>query len=69
MPYGRDFHTLKPFELPKLDTEILAKLRAPPDEEELETLRSEIEAGSDDEIGVIPGSFPEAPTQSASTYY
>ena len=69
MPYGRDFHTLKAFEPPKLETEVLAKMRAPPDGEELETLKSEIEADSDDEASVVPGSFPEGRAQSTSAYY
>lgn len=47
-------------------------MRAPLDEQELETLRSELEGESDDdELGVaaVPGSFPEPRAQSGSAYY
>ena len=72
MPFGRDFHTLKAFDPPKLDTETLAKMRAPMDEQELETLKSQIEADSDDENGganAVAGAFSPSRTESSAAYY
>ena len=63
---------MKAFEPPKLDAETLAKMRAPMDEQELETLNSQIEADSDDETGganAVPGAFPPSRTESDAAYY
>ena len=71
MPFGRDFHTLKAYSVPKLDSDTLTRMRAPPDEEELETLRSQMQGDSDDENvgGDVPGAFPEPRIEGNSAYY
>lgn len=57
MPSGRDIHTIKPYEPPSLDTEVLEAMRAPPD-------RSDDVGGhaSSDEETVVnpapPGAYP-----------
>lgn len=45
MPSGREMHTIKPYQLPTLDRDVLEAMRAPPEHSE----PLEGEASSDDE--------------------
>ena len=73
MPFGRDFHTVKPYETPTLNAEVLMKMRAPVDEKELQSLSTEVEGNSDDDelagMATAPGTFLENRAESSSTYF
>jgi hypothetical protein len=63
MPSGREIHTIKPFQPPVLDKDVLEAMRAPPDRSDDfdDAASSEDEArGTADAPGAYPGS---------STYY
>ena len=71
MPSGRDIYTPKKYAEPSLDSETLAKMRAPIDRDELEKQRR---AGDDDsdtneDKDELPGAFPGGASASDSTYY
>jgi hypothetical protein len=69
MPTGRDVVKPIPLNLPTLETEVIASMRAPLDQEELEKLKSEIDGESDDETpGAIPGNFPGSSTHNSNYY-
>ena len=58
MPSGRDIYTSKPFIPPGLDDDTLARMRAPPD---IEEMGDDNESSSDDgekAQGGLPGAFP-----------
>lgn len=64
MPSAREIHTLKPYDVPLLDSLTLNAMRAPPD-------RSDDfgEEGSSDEETVVAGQAPGAYLGSVSSYY
>ncbi|ROW02062.1 hypothetical protein VPNG_07654 [Cytospora leucostoma] len=64
MPSAREIHTLKPYDVPLLDSLTLNAMRAPPD-------RSDDfgEEGSSDEETVVAGQAPGAYPGSVSSYY
>ena len=69
MPSGRDVIQLQTINLPTLDQETIAQLRAPLDEAELARVRREISEDSDtEEQTEIPGSFLDSQEQSSSYY-
>ena len=76
MPTGRDVHTTKPFKLPTLDEDTLARMRAPPDHGSLEKLSGN-DNSSDSENehsgkrqSSLPGAFPgSSATGSSSDAY
>lgn len=61
MPSGREIHTLKPYEPPTLDRDVLEGMRAPPEEDD----RFEHDLSSDDEVkgepSSIVGAYPGTP--------
>ena len=71
MPSGRDIHTVKPWEPPTLDSNILEAMRAPPDR--LDDFGDEL--SSDDEVRGAPnapaGAFPGTADEytGRSSYY
>lgn len=72
MPLGRDVHSSKPFVPSCLDDDTLARMRAPPDVDELGDDSGE---SSDDEgekaQGDLPGAFPgsSSTTSNGESYY
>lgn len=64
MPSAREIHTLKPYEVPVLDSRSLETMRAPPDRND----DYGDEESSDEEIPV-PRSTAGTHTGSSSTYY
>lgn len=65
MPSGREYHTQKPFTVPMLDVDVLARMRAPPDPSNAVFKGSEEDSGSDEEgsgtapVGAFPGTRAE----------
>lgn len=65
MPLGRDIHTPKPYISPSLDEDVLARMRAPPDEDDLKARNDgsdssdEDGSGSKDPVGAFPGTKGE----------
>ena len=58
MPLGRDIHLAKPFIVPSLDDDTLARMRAPPD---INEMGDDSESSSDEgqkALGGFPGAFP-----------
>lgn len=59
MPSGREIYSIKPFELPTLDTQTLEGMRAPPDRED--RLIEEGDSSDEDDgdskgpVGAFPG--------------
>ncbi|KAL8743267.1 MAG: hypothetical protein Q9190_004367 [Brigantiaea leucoxantha] len=66
MPSGRDVHQTRAFNLPVLDADILERMRAPPEKDDVRI--SADEESSDDEPGTEgrnpPGTFPSLSTSS-----
>ena len=60
MPSGREIHTIKPYQPPTLDRDVLEAMRAPPEEPD----NFENDLSSDDEVKggpSAPGAFPGTP--------
>ena len=69
MPSGRDVIQLQTINLPLLDQETIAQLRAPLDQAEAAQLRREINEDSDtEEQTEVPGSFPDSQEQGSSYF-
>src|SRR2546421_5955590 len=70
MPQGREMHFIKQFELPSLDEDVLARMRAPAEGKEYV---AEEDSGSDDDmpasdpVGAFPGTRADYTGESA--YY
>lgn len=57
MPSGREIHSIKPFELPILDVQMLESMRAPPDRED--RLAEDGDSSDEDDNSRAPvGAFP-----------
>lgn len=69
MPSGRDIHSAKPFVPLSLDDETLARMRAPPDVDEM--VGNESSSDEDEKAqGGLPGAFPgSSSTASNNSYY
>lgn len=69
MPSGREVHPTKPYVPPKLDDDILARMRAPPEAAKVDLMAGDDDSSSNDEDGKgqisLPGAFPGS---SAATY-
>ena len=73
MPSGRDLHTNKPFNPPRLDEETLARMKAPPksglvQEGLLENDSSDDEAALSQKVA-LPGEFPDTSVHGSDQYY
>ena len=69
MPSGRDIYSSKPFVPPSLDDDTLARMRAPPDVDEMVDNESSSDEGEKAQGG-LPGAFPgSSSTASNDTYY
>lgn len=70
MPSGREYHTLKPFNVPALDEDIIVRMRAPPDPGDT-AFAGEEEDSDDDQSKMSPvGAFPGTKGEySGSTSY
>ncbi|KAK4251947.1 hypothetical protein C7999DRAFT_10464 [Corynascus novoguineensis] len=64
MPSGREIHTIKPFQPPGLDPEVLEAMRAPPDT--LDEIGNYPSSDEDVAVDSIPGAFPGASAQARS---
>ncbi|KAG6042069.1 hypothetical protein E4U41_006190 [Claviceps citrina] len=73
MPSGREVHSLKPYQPPALDKDVLEAMRSPPDEEEhlLDDASSEDDKGGPCAPGAFPGVAVDCGTRSSSgnAYY
>ncbi|KAJ9646512.1 hypothetical protein H2199_002561 [Coniosporium tulheliwenetii] len=73
MPSGREYHSQKPFTVPTLDADVVARMRAPPDPTDAAFKGGEEDSGSDeDEGGTAPvGAFPgtRAEYSGSNTYF
>ena len=76
MPSGREICTLKPYQPPVLDRDVLEAMRSPPDGDDAlgDELSSDDEArtGSPAPVGAYPGTsfdYGASPGPSSSTYY
>ncbi|KAH6890553.1 hypothetical protein B0T10DRAFT_606031 [Thelonectria olida] len=76
MPSGREIHTLKPYEPPTLDRDVLEGMRAPPEEDDEfgNDLSSddEIKGGPSSLVGAFPGTagdYSKSPNTPANAYY
>jgi len=78
MPSGRDIHSTKPYIPPNLDEETLARMRAPPDSENVgRSALDDSSSDSDDDgakrkmQGDLPGAFPGSSTTASNNdhYY
>ena len=58
MPLGRDIHATKHFAAPSLDEDILTKMRAPPDADEMDANDDSSDDEADKTPGGLPGAFP-----------
>ena len=58
MPLGRDIYTSKPFLPPSLDEDALARMRAPPDIEEMGDDHESSSDEGENAQGGLPGAFP-----------
>jgi hypothetical protein len=72
MPSGREYHSPKPYQIPTLDADVIARMRAPPDPADLAFQSVEDDSGSEDEsmtepVGAFPGTKGEY--SGRSTYY
>ena len=71
MPSGREIHSLKPYEVPVLDSRVLEAMRAPPDRrDDYDEARSSDEETAVEDItpvGAYPGTSNEY--SSSSSYY
>ncbi|KAL2058392.1 hypothetical protein ABVK25_001120 [Lepraria finkii] len=69
MPSGREVHPTKPYVPPKLDDDILARMRAPPEAAKVDLMAGDDDSSSNDEDDKgqisLPGAFPGS---SAATY-
>ena len=69
MPSGRDVHSTKLFNTPKLDVDSLTRMRAPPDADEID---ADDDSGSDEDDkapGGLPGAFPGSSSTAPDDYY
>lgn len=70
MPLGRDIHSAKPFVPPSLDDNTLARMRAPPDVDEMVVSDSNSDEGEKAQGG-LPGAFPGSSSTASNddSYY
>ncbi len=69
MPSGREIHSSKPYTPPELDTDVLEKMRAPPDPDEARALMDDGDESSDEDVlaeSGLPGAFPNRPANEAT---
>ena len=71
MPSGRDIHATKLFAPPSLDGDILTKMRAPPDADEVDADNDSSDDEADKAPGGLPGAFPGSGSTASSnnSYY
>lgn len=73
MPSGREYHYPKPYQIPSLDEELIARMRAPADPADSAFQSNGRDSDSDDDTRPEPvGAFPKTKadyTPSSSTYY
>lgn len=76
MPSGREIHSIKPFEPPTLDRDVLEAMRAPPEEiDEFENDLSsddEVRGGPSQPVGAFPGTvgdYARSPGTPGNVYY
>jgi hypothetical protein len=60
MPSGREYHNPKPYRPPSLDSDVLERMRAPPDSPDPGFGGTEADSGSEEEersdpVGAFPG--------------
>ena len=71
MPSGREYHSPKPYQVPSLDEQTLARMRAPPEPND-DTFRGlEDDSGDEEDAGTPVGAFPGTKNNYAnnSVYY
>ncbi|KAF5706821.1 pH-response regulator palC [Fusarium mundagurra] len=76
MPSGREIHTLKPYEVPSLDRDILEAMRAPPEDDDtyVDDLSSDddVKGGPSAPVGAFPGTvddYSRSPSTPGNAYY
>ncbi|KIW04029.1 uncharacterized protein PV09_04852 [Verruconis gallopava] len=74
MPSGRECHQPKPYEIPSLEEDVLARMRAPPEPSDLKMYGDEPDSAEDSDNDALhepPGAFPgpKADYASNSAYY
>lgn len=76
MPSGREIHTIKPYEIPSLDNDIVEGMRAPPegDDAYVDDLSSddEIKGEASAPVGAFPGTvndYSRSPSTPGNAYY
>ncbi|PNP81766.1 hypothetical protein FNYG_04792 [Fusarium nygamai] len=76
MPSGREIHTLKPYEVPSLDRDILESMRAPPEDDDtyVDDLSSDddVKGGPSAPVGAFPGTvddYSRSPSTPGNAYY
>ncbi|CCT71206.1 related to PalC protein [Fusarium fujikuroi] len=76
MPSGREIHTLKPYEVPSLDRDVLEAMRAPPEDDDtyVDDLSSDddIKGGPSAPVGAFPGTvddYARSPSTPGNAYY
>lgn len=73
MPSGREYHYPKPYQIPSLEEELIARMRAPVDPTDLAFQNNGGDSDSDDNarpepVGAFPGTKADY-VPSSSTYY
>jgi hypothetical protein len=71
MPSGREYHTPKPYEVPTLDEEVIARMRAPPDPRDLKYNEADDDSNPEIDAAEPVGAFPGTREQYSGTgsYY
>ncbi|KAI1027979.1 hypothetical protein LB505_002263 [Fusarium chuoi] len=76
IPSGREIHTLKPYEVPSLESDVLEAMRAPPEDDDtyVDDLSSDddIKGGHSAPVGAFPGTvddYSRSPSTPGNAYY
>jgi len=72
MPSGREYHSPKPYTAPSLDSDVLTRMRAPPDPNEAAFTGNEDDSGDEagsrvDPVGAFPGTSGQY--EASNAYY
>jgi hypothetical protein len=74
IPSGREYHSPKPYEIPSLEEDVLARMRAPPELSDLKVYGDEADSADEsgeETLAEPPVAFPEGRAEytSNSAYY
>lgn len=74
LPSGREYHTPKPYQIPTLEADVIARMRAPPDPRDAGFRGDEDDSANEDEstadpVGAFPGTKGNYSASNSTTYY